>query len=679
MARRFFSLLIMLGAVLATTASASAARRIALVIGNATYVNTPALTNSANDAEDMANALKRVGFEVIFERNGTKREIEQALVQFARAARDSEAALFYYAGHGLQFRGHNYLMPVDAKLEDEFSLNFEMTRVDDVLNSLEQSRGVKILILDACRNNPLADRLVSRATSRDIVSTRGLARIDRNEGMVVAYATQANQVAADGNGRNSPFTAALVQRINQPGLEIGTLFRRVAADVFKSTGGRQQPELSVSLLGEFYFAQADNDVTSWAKVRGSEEPDLIREFIARHRDSPLVVDALQRLATLEREQTIREQSLREQLAQQQARREQLAREQAIRDQIAREKAIQEQLTREIAARERLVQEQAARERQAQEDVARQQALRDQIAREKAIQEQLTREMAARERLAQEQAARDRQAQEEAARQRSVREQRAREQTARDRLAQEQANRERLAQEQANRQRLAQEQAARERLAQEQANRERLVQEQAARERLAQEQAAQKRVQTALLTPAPDKPAPAAVAPLAGEALVKQIKTELKRVGCYFGSIDGNWAVPQVKPSVEKFVKYASVSGAIIDPSVELLDSIRAKTGRVCPLQCSPREIERNGVCVAKHCAVGSKLTASGACEKSVKTAARPPSDRPTAGSPPGPDGRPRGWEAKREQCFNTVRSRQIYKQAFRAAVVRCMHNGPGAI
>src|SRR5262249_21738254 len=149
-----------------------------------------------------------------------------------------------YAGHAMQYQGRNYLMPTDAQLEDELSIHFRMVSLDEVNAALERVNGVKILILDACRNNPLADGLRKRiaGASRSIPTTRGLARIDKTEGMVVAYATQADDVAIDGRGRNSPFSAALLKRLREPGLEIGILFRRVAADVDFETDHRQRPE-----------------------------------------------------------------------------------------------------------------------------------------------------------------------------------------------------------------------------------------------------------------------------------------------------------------------------------------------------------------------------------------------------------------------------------------------------
>ena len=156
--------LVILSAILALLllgSTAHADKRVALVIGNSTYQNTATLANPANDSQDVAAALQKVGFNVLLEQNLDKPGMEDAVARFARLAQNADVALFYYAGHGMQYRGSNYLVPVDAKLEDEFKLTFELTRLDDVLFSLESARGVKILILDACRDNPLADHLNS--------------------------------------------------------------------------------------------------------------------------------------------------------------------------------------------------------------------------------------------------------------------------------------------------------------------------------------------------------------------------------------------------------------------------------------------------------------------------------------------------------------------------------------
>ena len=252
--------------------AAQAEKRVALVIGNAAYQNTPALPNPINDAEDMAAALERVGFTVQIERDLSKRGMEGALARFARLAEDADAAMFFYAGHGIQYRGTNYLMPIDARMDDEISINYELLRIDDVMFSLDRARGVKLLVLDACRNNPLLDRMLRRGTTRDVSVSRGLARVDPTRGMMIAYSTQADQVAVDGTGRNSPFTSALVKYIAEPGLEVGSLFRRVAIEVDRATGGRQLPELWVTLRGEFYLNNRETELQAWAKIRATDDP-----------------------------------------------------------------------------------------------------------------------------------------------------------------------------------------------------------------------------------------------------------------------------------------------------------------------------------------------------------------------------------------------------------------------
>lgn len=327
---------------------AHAEKRIALVIGNSIYQNTRALANPFNDAEDLAGELRRLGFSVDFEHELTKHGMEAAIARFAREAQGAEAALFYYAGHGMQYRGENYLMPTDAKLEDEFSLNFELTRLDDVVFGLERSNGVKILILDACRDNPLLDRLLrtTKTATRDLAPTRGLAKIATARGMVVVYSTQANQVALDGKGRNSPFAQALIKYLDEPKLEIGTLFRKVAFDVNTLSSGRQLPEYSVSLIGDFYLNMRDTDLEAWTKLQESKNVSELQSFIAQYPTSPLTTDARQKLDQIKEEEQAR-----------------IAREEAERQRIEKEKLAK--LEAERLEKIRLAQEQAERERKAQ--------------------------------------------------------------------------------------------------------------------------------------------------------------------------------------------------------------------------------------------------------------------------------------------------------------------------
>jgi hypothetical protein len=293
-----------LSGILLTLLSANAAwaeRRVALIIGNSQYRNSSlVLFNPKSDAEDVAASLRALGFEVILKIDVGKRDFDLAMAQFARSATFADTALFYYAGHALQHQGQNYLMPTDAELEDEISVRYQMVSLDDVRDGLARAGGVKIMILDACRNNPMIDRLRGRTdVTRNVATVRGLARIDRAEGEVVAYATAANQVAVDGSGRNSPFTAALLKRLGEAGLEIGTMFRRIAADVNGQTKGQQRPELLISLISEYYLNQNDRPV--WERIKDTADPAAFRDFIDRFPSSPRASDARYHLQILERE------------------------------------------------------------------------------------------------------------------------------------------------------------------------------------------------------------------------------------------------------------------------------------------------------------------------------------------------------------------------------------------
>jgi uncharacterized caspase-like protein len=204
------------------------AEKRALVIGNGAYKSAQRLPNPRNNAEDVSAALKHEGFDTIVGLDLDKSGMEDATIAFARAARDADVAMFYYSGHAMQFAGTNYLMPVDAKLTDEADLR-RMTRVDGIVADLQQARNLRILVLDSCLDNPLADDLKrSIGLTRAASIPRGLARIDAPQGMIVAYATQSGRTAEDGVGRNSPYTAAFLRHVEAPD-EIGTVFRQVTA------------------------------------------------------------------------------------------------------------------------------------------------------------------------------------------------------------------------------------------------------------------------------------------------------------------------------------------------------------------------------------------------------------------------------------------------------------------
>lgn len=312
-------------------ANAAPEKRVALVIGNSTYKEAPALPNPKNDAEDMAATLRDVGFEVTVAGDLDKRSMDATLARFNRAAKGASVALFYFAGHGMQYNGGNYLLPVDAKLEDDVGLRYEAISLDQVRAAVEEASGVKIIILDACRNNPLASNLARSfaGNTRAVSPNRGLARIEQTTGMVVAYATQANQVAEDGGGRNSPFTQALIENLREPGVEIASLFRRVASSVHDRTRGRQVPELSISLLNEFYLNERETDTQAWTRVRETTDAGGLRDFVARYPQSALADAARARLDVILRaESEFAERVERE-------RREREAREEKQRQLLAR--------------------------------------------------------------------------------------------------------------------------------------------------------------------------------------------------------------------------------------------------------------------------------------------------------------------------------------------------------
>jgi uncharacterized caspase-like protein len=305
-------------AILGCAGNAQAERRVALIVGNSNYMaGHMTLANPKNDAQDMAAALTSLGFETVTAFDASKREMDLALQKFARLAADADSALFFYAGHALQYQGRNFLMPTDAELEDEISVRYQTVSIEDVRAALDRANGVKIMMLDACRNNPLAERLQKTLgnASRGAGLNRGLARVDKTQGTVVAYATAADEVAQDGRGRNSPFTAALLKRMQEPGLEIEVMLRRVSKDVNDATGGRQRPETYISLQSEYYLNQSDR--LAWERIKNPDDIMALRDFVAKFRASPYAATAIERIdqlsrAAAEREELARRQREREQ-------------------------------------------------------------------------------------------------------------------------------------------------------------------------------------------------------------------------------------------------------------------------------------------------------------------------------------------------------------------------------
>ena len=221
--------------------------RLALIIGNSNYTFAP-LRNPENDARDMATALRNLNFDVIEIIDGDKKTMRDAVRDFSdRLDKDGGVGLFYYAGHGIQVKGENFLVPVKHNIQEEYEIQDEAIRVNTVLSAMENSgTRMNIVILDACRDNPYARSMRS--------GSRGLAQIyAEGSGSIIAYATSPGSVAADGDGKNGLYTQELLKAINTKDLEIGMVFRKVLSNVKKISDGNQIPWTNASIEGEFYF------------------------------------------------------------------------------------------------------------------------------------------------------------------------------------------------------------------------------------------------------------------------------------------------------------------------------------------------------------------------------------------------------------------------------------------
>ncbi len=301
------NLIVVLAVLVASVclAPSSQAKRVALVIGNGAYEHAVSLPNPRNDALDIAAALRVFGFEVHEGLDLDEAEFSRKVRDFVIAARDADAALFYYAGHGLQVEGRNYLVPVDARLADEADLRFEALELADIADLMERASPVSLIFLDACRDNPLAHGLArSLGASRSTSVGRGLARVNGGVGTLIAYATQPGNVAADGSGRNSPFTAALLEHLATPGLEVNQLLNRVRQTVVAVTDHQQIPWTHSSLTGDFYmstvgYGTAPADATPapssafdarqlelefWRGVKDSEDWEDLQAYLNRYGD-----------------------------------------------------------------------------------------------------------------------------------------------------------------------------------------------------------------------------------------------------------------------------------------------------------------------------------------------------------------------------------------------------------
>ncbi|MGI9415651.1 MAG: caspase family protein [Hyphomicrobiales bacterium] len=324
--RAFLSALIALTFSALAPLEVHAEKRVALVVGNSEYSLISPLQNPRNDAELMAQTLKGLGFDVVLALDSDRTAMTRAVREFGKRLSEAgpgTAGLFYYAGHGVQARGTNYLVPLKAPIEDELDLTVEAVDVAWVLSQMEAAgNGLNLMVLDACRNNPFKGMFRSVG--------RGLGRIDTARGALVAFAAAPGQVATDGTGDNSPYTASLVRAMRTPGLAVEQVFKRVRLDVESKTGGRQTPWEESSLRGEFYFVPEETvktepaaggdrlaanrlgakqspafdeqtiELTFWNSVKDSADPAVLGTYLNRYPNGVFADLARVLIAQLER-------------------------------------------------------------------------------------------------------------------------------------------------------------------------------------------------------------------------------------------------------------------------------------------------------------------------------------------------------------------------------------------
>ena len=286
----------LLAALLLVCQPALAEKRVALVVGNSRYENAPLLPNPANDAAAIAATLKNAGFDVVESRLDLQgADMRRVLRDFADQARDADIAVVYYAGHGIEMDGTNYLIPIDARLERDTDIYDEAFSLDRVLLAIEPARQLRLVIVDACRNNPFADTMKRTVSSRSV--SRGLARVEpATTNTLVAFAAKAGLTALDGNSKNSPYATALVKYIAQPGLDLRRAFGFIRDDVLQATGNRQEPYVYGSLGGADVALvpakpAASMPATPQSEVRHDYElamqlnnKDALNAFLAQHPD-----------------------------------------------------------------------------------------------------------------------------------------------------------------------------------------------------------------------------------------------------------------------------------------------------------------------------------------------------------------------------------------------------------
>ncbi|MEO6381804.1 MAG: caspase family protein [Nitrobacter sp.] len=526
---------------------ASATTRVALVIGNSAYRNVPQLTNPDNDAAAFAQTMKQAGFDVVEARHDlTGAEMRRALRDFGDKARTADMAVIYYAGHGIEVEGTNYLIPVDAALQRDTDVYDEAVSLDRVLVAAESAKQLRLVILDACRDNPF-NKTMKKVSMRSI--GRGLAKVEpTSPNTLIAYAAKAGSTAADGDSKHSPFTAALVQHIATPGLDVRKAFGFVRDDVLKVTKNNQEPYVYGSLGGEDVplvpakaappasaapVADARADVrrdyelslqlgtrAAWDTFVKSYPTGFYADLAKAQLDKIAAEDA--RLAATEKARETAEEKVR------------LAAEGAKQGELAKAAA-----AAKTAENARIAAEKAKRIEQAKVDAAE----RSREAAERASDTSASKSTVVASSI----------------------EGRSSSQPGAVASTGAPSSAPVVAQTPSQ--------------------------------------------QTASLTPPTE---PAAKQALSAVDITKSVQTELRRVGCYGGSADGEWDKAS-RLSLEKFNRYAGAELNVKLASLDTLDVIKGKSARVCPLICRHGYKADGDACVKIACGGGKVLNDDNEC------------------------------------------------------------------
>jgi len=318
---RFLIAALSAATLLVSANSAFADKRVAFVVGNGAYKNVAALPNPAVDAKSMAKLLRNVGFDVVEGSNLTRDKMTEKLLDFGKKAEGADVALFFYAGHGIAVNGTNYLLPVDADLKSEMDVKLGAAiNVDLTLEQTMSDAKVKLVFLDACRDNPFAAKIRSAKATRSVAVASGLAEMKSGEGTLIAFATGPGQTALDGEaGTNSPFTRALMANIATPGVEIQQAMTKVRAQVNEETGKNQLPWGHTNLIGTVYLnpvaggsalevpntpvaaagPASEVELEFWRSIKDSNKPEELNAYLTNYPNGIFKPIALARIASLQ--------------------------------------------------------------------------------------------------------------------------------------------------------------------------------------------------------------------------------------------------------------------------------------------------------------------------------------------------------------------------------------------